>query len=83
MIKYDRNYKFYKVTDVNIQNILIGTNLVLSLLTIMYIGIHNDINNSHDSKIKEIEVRIDEINQIVKHNNDTISIVVNVYNEKK
>lgn len=67
----------------NVQNILIGTNLVLSLLTIMYIGIHNDINNSHDSKIKEIEVRIDEINQIVKHNNDTISVVVNVYNTKK
>lgn len=67
----------------NVQNIFIGTNLVLSLLTIMYIGIHNDINNSHDSKIKEIEVRIDEINQIVKHNNDTISVVVNVYNTKK
>ena len=84
MIKYDRNYKTYKVTDdMNVQNILIGTNLVLSLLTIMYIGIHNDINNSHDSKIKEIEVRIDEINQIVKHNNDTISVVVNVYNNKK
>lgn len=83
MIKYDKNYKTYKVTDVNIQNIFIGTNLVLSLLTIMYIGIHNDINNSHDSKIKEIEVRIDEINQIVKHNNDTISVVVNVYNTKK
>lgn len=67
----------------NIQNILIGTNLVLSLLTIMYIGIHNDINRSYDSRIKEIEVRIDEINQIVKHNNDTISVVVNVYNNKK
>ena len=67
----------------SIQNILIGTNLVLSLLTIMYIGIHNDINNSHNAKIKEIEVRIDEINQIVKHNNDTISVVVNVYNTKK
>ena len=49
----------------------------------MYIGIHNDINKSYDSQIKEIEVRIDEINQIVKHNNDTISVVVNVYNNKK
>lgn len=67
----------------NVQNILIGTNLIISLFIIMYLGIHNDINNSHDSKIKEIEVRIDEINQIVKHNNDTISVVVNVYNNKK
>lgn len=67
----------------NIQNLLIGMNLTISLLIIMYIGIHNDINKSYDSKIKEIEVRIDEINQIVKHNNDTISVVVNVYNEKK
>ena len=67
----------------NIQNILIGTNLTISLLIIMYLGIHNDINKSYDSRIKEIEVRIDEINQIVKHNNDTISVVVNVYNEKK
>ena len=82
MIKYDRNYK-NKVTDVNIQNILIGTNLTISLLIIMYLGIHNDINKSYDSRIKEIEVRIDEINQIVKHNNDTISVVVNVYNTKK
>ena len=58
-------------------------NLVISLLIIMYLGIHNDINKSYDSRIKEIEVRIDEINQIVKHNNDTISVVVNVYNTKK
>lgn len=49
----------------------------------MYLGIHNDINKSYDFRIKEIEVRIDEINQIVKHNNDTISVVVNVYNTKK
>ena len=82
MIKYDRNYK-NKVTDVNVQNLLIGMNLTISLLIIMYIGIHNDINKSYDSQIKEIEVRIDEINQIVKHNNDTISVVVNVYNTKK
>ena len=67
----------------NVQNILIGTNLTISLLIIMYLGIHNDINKSYDSRIKEIEVRIDEINQIVKHNNDTISVVVNVYNTKK
>ena len=67
----------------NVQNILIGTNLIISLLIIMYLGIHNDINKSYDSRIKEIEVRIDEINQIVKHNNDTISVVVNVYNNKK
>ena len=67
----------------NVQNILIGTNLTISLLIIMYLGIHNDINKSYDSRIKEIEVRIDEINQIVKHNNDTISVVVNVYNNKK
>ena len=67
----------------NVQNILIGTNLAISLLIIMYLGIHNDINKSYDSRIKEIEVRIDEINQIVKHNNDTISVVVNVYNNKK
>ena len=66
----------------NVQNILIGTNLTISLLIIMYLGIHNDINKSYDSRIKEIEVRIDEINQIVKHNNDTISVVVNVYNNK-
>ena len=83
MIKYDRNCKTYKVTDVNVQNILIGTNLTISLLIIMYLGIHNDINKSYDSRIKEIEVRIDEINQIVKYNNDTISVVVNVYNTKK
>lgn len=84
MIKYDRNYKTYKVTDdMNVQNILIGTNLTISLLIIMYLGIHNDINKSYDSRIKEIEVRIDEINQIVKHNNDTISVIVNVYNTKK
>ena len=82
MIKYDRS-KTYKVTDVNVQNLLIGMNLTISLLIIMYIGIHNDINKSYDSQIKEIEVRIDEINQIVKHNNDTISVVVNVYNTKK
>ena len=67
----------------NVQNILIGTNLTISLLIIMYLGIHNDINKSYDSRIKEIEVRINEINQIVKHNNDTISVVVNVYNNKK
>ena len=67
----------------NVQNILIGTNLTISFLIIMYLGIHNDINKSYDSRIKEIEVRIDEINQIVKHNNDTISVVVNVYNNKK
>ena len=67
----------------NVQNILIGTNLTISLLIIMYLGIHNDINKSYDSRIKEIEVRIDEINQIVKHNNDTISVVVNVYNTNK
>ena len=67
----------------NVQNILIGTNLTISLLIIMYLGIHNDINKSYDSRIKEIEVRIDEINKIVKHNNDTISVVVNVYNNKK
>lgn len=67
----------------SVQNILIGTNLTISLLIIMYLGIHNDINKSYDSRIKEIEVRIDEINQIVKHNNDTISVVVNVYNTKK
>ena len=67
----------------NVQNILIGTNLIISLLIIMYLGIHNDINKSYDSRIKEIEVRIDEINKIVKHNNDTISVVVNVYNNKK
>lgn len=84
MIKYDRNCKTYKVTDdMNVQNILIGTNLIISLFIIMYLGIHNDINKSYDSRIKEIEVRIDEINQIVKHNNDTISVVVNVYNNKK
>ena len=67
----------------NVQNILIGTNLTISFLIIMYLGIHNDINKSYDSRIKEMEVRIDEINQIVKHNNDTISVVVNVYNNKK
>ena len=67
----------------NVQNILIGTNLTISLLIIMYLGIHNDINKSYDFRIKEIEVRIDEINKIVKHNNDTISVVVNVYNNKK
>ena len=67
----------------NVQNLLIGMNLTISLLIIMYLGIHNDINRSYDSQIKEIEVRIDEINQIVKHNNDTISVVVNVYNTKK
>ena len=67
----------------NVQNIFIGTNLAISLLIIMYLSIHNDINKSYDSRIKEIEVRIDEINQIVKHNNDTISVVVNVYNTKK
>lgn len=83
LIKYDRNYKNKVTDDMNVQNILIGTNLIISLFIIMYLGIHNDINNSHDSKIKEIEVRIDEINQIVKHNNDTISVVVNVYNNKK
>ena len=83
MIKYDRNYKNKVTDDMNVQNILIGTNLTISLLIIMYLGIHNDINKSYDSRIKEIEVRIDEINQIVKHNNDTISVVVNVYNNKK
>lgn len=83
MIRYDRNYKTYKATNVNIQNILIGTNLTISLLIIMYLGIHNDINKSYDSRIKEIEVRIDEINQIIKHDNDTISVIVNVYNTKK
>ena len=84
LIKYDRNFKNNQVTDdMNVQNILIGTNLTISLLIIMYLGIHNDINKSYDSRIKEIEVRIDEINQIVKHNNDTISVVVNVYNNKK